>query len=136
MKQKIIGIYIGREQCQLVLREGTGGEFWVTPEKGSLPRIKVGAGEVGGTWKSVVDVLLHEALELQLYRLGCRFEPSDDMGRDHATYLFVLNHCQFSDAVARTGLLLAQCLPDLAREWRRWNRPAKKRKRPCKKKHA
>ena len=34
MKQAIVGVYgLGADQVELVLREGTGGEFYVQPEK-------------------------------------------------------------------------------------------------------
>lgn len=43
MKQKIVGTYYaGHQQIQLVIREGDGGEFFLNPERGSLPRIKLG----------------------------------------------------------------------------------------------
>ena len=44
MKQIIVGIYsVGFEDVEIVLREGTGGEFFNCPEKGHCPRIKIGA---------------------------------------------------------------------------------------------
>lgn len=119
MKQKILGIYdTGYAQVQIVCREGRGGEFWCCPEKGSLPRIKIGMDY--DLWECVVGVLLHELLELIFNRMQCRFNIDDDLGQDHASYLFVVDHCKFSDACAKAALTLSMCLPDLAKEYKKW----------------
>ena len=126
MKQVVVGVYgLGADQVELVLREDTGGEFYVQPEKGKIPRIKVGADHE--EWGRIVAVLLHEAFELALHRSQCRFLGSDDMGRDHSEYLFVMRHYQFSDACAKAGYFLSDALPDLSGAWKKWkNRGAKK----------
>ena len=120
MKQKIIGTYsCGVEEVQLVLREGTGGEFWTMPEKGCIARIKVGANM---EWPEVMSALLHEALELQMHRIGCRFDPTGDCGRDHSSYLFVMTHPQFSNVVGRAAQFASAALPDLAKAWKKWGK--------------
>ena len=44
MTQVIVGVYtMGYEDVEIVLREGTGGEFYNCPGKGQIPRIKIGA---------------------------------------------------------------------------------------------
>jgi hypothetical protein len=121
MKQKTVGVYeLGWEQVELVLREDTGGEFYFIPETGknAIPRIKIGADY--GYWKEVVNVVLHEAMEFALSRLGCRYNPSEDISRDHAAYLFSFCHTTYSQACAMVAEFLAACLPDLAREWENW----------------
>ena len=121
MKQKIVGVYdMGIDQTQLVLREGFGGEFWVTPEKGHVSRIKVGADYK--YWHEVVSVLLHESFELAMTRAGVRFSPAPDYGHDMAGYLFAFNHPQYSDICGRVGTYMSDALPDLAREWKKWRR--------------
>lgn len=120
LRQKTVGIYcIGSEQVQIVLREGTGGDFYTVPERGGVPRIKIGADY--GNWGSVLSALIHEATEFMMVRARCRFDPADDLGRDHSAYVFVMNHPQFSDTCARVADLLANCLPDVSREWKKWN---------------
>ena len=126
MKQVVVGVYkIGSDQCQLVLREGTGGDFYSCPEKGSIPRIKVGADE--RQWDVVVGVLLHEAFEFVANRLQCRYDLTDDLGRDHASYLFVMRHPQFSDCCMKVAEFTSAALRDLAKAWRQWGKPPKKR---------
>lgn len=120
MRQKIVGVYeLGYEQVQLVIREGTGGEFWFLPETGKVPRMKIGAD---AEWKAVVAALLHESFELAMCRKGVRWLPDPNLGNDHASYLFVLTHPQFSDACAMASEYLVASLPDLAKAWRKWKK--------------
>lgn len=121
MKQRVVGVYeFGHEQVEVVLREGTGGEFYSIPEKGKVPRIKVGAD--CQAWDQVVTVLFHEAMELAAHREGCRFDRSDELSRDHCGYIFLMTHPQFSNCCARVGELASSCLPDLATKWKYWGR--------------
>lgn len=121
MKQKIIGVYpIGMSQVQLVLRGGTGGEYYVFPEKGSLARIKVGADQE--QWRDVVGVLLHEAFEYTAMHLALRYAPAPDLSKDNGNYLFVMTHTQFSDVCARSGEFISCCLPDLGKAWDKWKK--------------
>jgi len=123
MKQKIVGIYeCGHEQIQLVLREGLGGEFFSCPEKGSLPRIKVGAyGKL--EWGQVVAALLHEVFEWSMFRQDHRYNPDNRVGvKSHADYLFVMNHEQFQNCSAKSAEFLTGCLPDLEIAWKKWHR--------------
>jgi len=118
MKQKVIGSYlIGGEYAELVLREGTGGEFYLTPEEGHIPRIKVGADY--SDWQDVLGVLIHEAVEMALARVKCRYTPEDDFGDDHLGFLFVVEHKDFSDACSRAGMFIAAAQDDLRREWKK-----------------
>jgi hypothetical protein len=126
MRQKIVGTYrMGDDSVQLVLREGDGGDFYFQP--GDIPycRLKIGA-DVDEWWR-VVAFVLHEAEEACIARICCRLSPDDEFGRDHATYVFLLRHEQFSDVCARAGMFLAACLPDLCKAWKQWHMGAKKR---------
>ena len=119
MKQKIIGIYsMGYEDVEIVLREGDGGEFYNCPGKGQIPRIKIGADVE--QWKDVVSTFLHEAFEFTFNRLGCRYDDSYYLSKDHSSYLFVATHVKFSDACARVGEGVAVALPDLCTAWEKW----------------
>ncbi len=124
MKQKIVGVFsLGFEDIQVVLREGSGGEFYNCPGKGEIPRIKIGAD--CREWKDVVSVFLHEAFEFTYNRLGCRFNNSYDMGNDSAAYLFIATHIQFSDACARVADGVASALPELSTAWAKWKKETK-----------
>lgn len=91
--------------------------------------MKQKAGADHDDWGMVVATLMHEAQEVCLSRLCLRFTPSDEFGRDAASYVFMMRHEQFSDAVARTALFLADCLPDVKRAWKKWKK-TKKGSRP------
>lgn len=123
MKQKIVGVYeCGYEQIQLVLREGTGGEFYSCPEKGSLPRIKVGAGVQDG-WRDIVSTLMHEITEFAFWRQDCRFYPDNRISpRSHADYLFVMNHEKFNDCITKVGEFVTLALPDLSTAFAKWHK--------------
>ena len=112
---------MGYEQVQLILREGTGGDFWYMPEKGSLPRMKIGADY--NTWREVVACLIHETQEMLLDRNNLRFNPTHTISpRDHAAYIFIMTHPQFHDVCAKTADFIAVCLPDLKRAWGKWRK--------------
>lgn len=123
VKQKIVGIYYaGFEQFELVLREGDGAEFYAVPEHGEnkIPRIKIGADQ--GKWDDVIAVLLHEVQELIIFRLRGRYSPSDGISIDHAAYLFILTHPEFSELCKRTAEFISDALPDLAKAWKEWKK--------------
>lgn len=128
MKQKIVGTYyLGYEQCDLVLVEGTGGNFQTCPEKSRLPLVEIGADHV--IWGELVGVLIHEALELLIFRESCRFSQDDDMAKDHGGHLMVMDHRQFSNVSAKAGHFLVDCLPDVSGAWKAWNKAKKKKKK-------
>lgn len=123
MKQITVGTYeIGYGYAELVLIEGTGGEFYLMPGDIKHPRIKIGA-ECDRWWK-IVEVVLHEAVELAAANIRVRYYPQDDVGRDQHAYVFVLTHSQFSECIAHGADYLCNCWDDLKREWERWNQPA------------
>ena len=121
MKQKIVGTYyIGFNQMQVVLREGTGGEFWHCPEDGAVPRMKIGADQE--RWEDMLSCLLHESTEFLYDQLRVRFGRSNDLSKDHSEYMFMFNHNELSHSCACLGEFLAACLPDVATAWKKWNR--------------
>lgn len=128
MKQVIVGTYeCGYEYVELVLREGTGGEFYTNPEPAHVPRIKIGADYP--EFKTILEIVLHEIMEFQIDRHNCRFEVSHDIGRDHHWYMFVVPHHEYSDCIAKTAEFVALCLDDLSEAWNRWKQPTKRKRR-------
>ena len=125
MKQKIVGnYYAGSESVQLVLREGDGGEFYNTPEKGFVPRIKIGADEQN--WIMVRTSLLHEITELIMDKLKCRFCPTNDFSNSHSAYVFLIDHTNFSDLCWRVSEFMDEATPDLRKAWKHWNKKKSK----------
>jgi len=121
MKKQIIGIYeIGYERVQVVFRAGLGGEFYLCPRDGKIPRIVIGADQ--DRWSEVVTVLLHEAMEMIILRVGGRYKPTNRIMSDHGCYLFCFDHDQFSDACARVGEFMASALPEVGTAWKKWKR--------------
>ena len=129
MKKVIVGVFeCGYEQIQLVLREGMGGEFYTCPEKGSLPRIKVGAYGPD-EWKHVIACLMHEITEFSMWRQDCRFYPDNRiMPRSHADYLFVMSHEKFNDCITKVAEFIHIALPELAKAYNAWHKPKPKKR--------
>ena len=126
MKQKIVGDFFCGFKCvQLVLREGQGGEFYSCPEKGSVPRLKIGADY--DKWCDLVAVLLHELEEYLLFDMGARFHPTDKVNYEHTAYKFMFDHTQFTEFCCRQADFLTACLPPLSSQWAAWKRSAKSR---------
>jgi hypothetical protein len=117
MWQKIVGVFcLGHENVQLVVREGTGGEFYYMPDEQSMARIKIG---LDLEWSEVVMMLLHETFEMVMARDGRRFESCAKRSRDHATYTFVFNHSQFSQFCWAQSEFVTAALPRLAEEYKK-----------------
>ena len=124
-KQVIIGTYeLGWQNVQLVLRSGTGGNFYMLPGDIKEPRIKVGA-DYDKFWQ-VIACLLHEAEELAMAIRMCRYTPEDDVMGDIHAYTFFMTHSQFHDVQAATGYYLVSCWDDLKKEWEEWKKATKK----------
>lgn len=125
MKQIVIGIYaLGHENVQLVaLPDDTGGEFYFCPDETSLGRIKVGIAN--SNWENVVAILLHETLEYAMDRHRVRYRVTENLSSDHASYLFVLNHCDFTEIVARVSSFVTPALPRLAVAWEKRHKKRK-----------
>lgn len=121
MRQAIVGIYpLGHIDVEVVLREGSGAEYWSRPDKGHIPTIKIGADQ--RQWGCIVECAMHEAMEFELTERMHRFIPCADLGRDNGVYSFHFSHAEFSDACNRVGFFLAACLPDLATAWKKWKK--------------
>jgi hypothetical protein len=101
-----------------------GGSFDTAPlthlKQKMVPKITVGIGD--REWWMVVETLLHEAAELALVMDGLRWQTADGLSRDHASYLFVLDHCQFCRMCARTADFITAALPELAKAYKRWRK--------------
>ena len=120
MKQKIVGVFpCGFEDIQIVLREGTGGEFYNRPGKGEIPRMKLGADD---TWEMLVSSFIHEAFEFMMMRLKCRYQDNYAHVLESSGYLFVMDHVTFSDVCSRVGQCATNALPALCIEYRKWNK--------------
>ena len=120
--QVIVGNYdLGPESVQLVLRGGSGADFYMNPGDGCSARIKIGMdGHNQHEWGGIVGMLLHEALELSMTRMGLRYTPVPDYSFDNGQYLFAMTHTQFSEASARAAMFMASALPDFASARKKW----------------
>lgn len=113
MKPVDCGLYeFGLRRVRVIAVSGEeGGHFSVMPEDG-ISKIQVSLGY--GQWARVVEVLLHEAMEMALYDVRARYNPNPDWSNSNDVYLFVVNHANFAEACSRAGYLLSQVLPKLS----------------------
>ena len=126
MKEVFVGTYyLGCiTQVNLYLRPDTGGNFHCTPDKGELAYIKIGADD--GGWHRMVEVLVHESMELSYVLQGCRYGADNSIANDSGAWLFVADHVKFGECCAMTGDFLAVALPAMAKAWKTWKTEAKK----------
>lgn len=118
MKSKTIGRYeFGRECVEIVADDNSDAGFFVIPDQEkNIPRIRIG---MHGEWYEVIARLLHEAYEMGMDRLMCRYGPVADMGNDHGKYVFLMTHQDLSHICGCVGDLLANCMPDVIAEYER-----------------
>lgn len=120
MKQVVVGTFqAGYENIQLVLRSGTGGEFFFLPDGEGCPRVKVGAD---GTWFQVFHWALHEIYEAVLARERARFGPSIATANNHDSYIFVMDHTKFSEVTARVADFMVAAMPALGKAFKGWHK--------------
>ena len=129
MKNKSIGKYqSGYQYFELIIRDGTGGEGLFNPVeshyKDKCPKVIIGIDYL--RWDSVVDVLMHEIIEMQLDINNLRFTKSNAISRDPNGCIFVLDHVQFTQIISKAGEFVAECLPNLAKEYKDYRRKAKR----------
>jgi hypothetical protein len=121
MRQVIVGnYYMGPESVQLVLREGFGGDFYPTPERGNIPRIKLGADQAN--WQALFNNLCHEAFEASLLRINCRFFAENNRANATDDCMFIANHQQLGETCARAGEFINTCKGDLNKAWNKWRK--------------
>lgn len=117
MKQIFIGTFpIGHENVDLyAMPDEDGGCFYTQPNDKDPARIKVGLAK--DSWPMVVEVLLHEAMEMATARYGGRFYPCGNMANGSDRYHFAFDHNQFSEICAAVALFITPALPKLAQQW-------------------
>lgn len=120
-EQPHVGVYrLGISNVDLYGRAGFGGEFYCTPDKTSMPRVKVGFGYE--YWWEVVATVMHESFEFLAAQRGVRFRPCGNSMYASDVYSFAFDHNAMSQMIEDQGYFLAQCLPDLAAAWKSWRR--------------
>lgn len=124
-KPKKLGTYhLGLHTVNVFVEaEGLDGSFRIWPGSG-IPEITVGLGQMH--WSRVVEVFLHEVLELSFVQAARRFSPDPDFAQSHAGYSFFTTHEEFADIVSRVGQIVAEALPDLSKEFKRVRKAGKK----------
>lgn len=120
MKRVKIGCFpIGRDQVEIYLRSGDGGDFQTFPEKGALPRISIGADQKN--WNNFCEILYHEVIEFAMVRRYLRFDPSIE-GNNSAEYLFVMDHQQMNHVALAVGEFTAYGLKGIEKAYRKWGK--------------
>lgn len=121
MKRTRVGAFsCGTRTIELFAIPGTrGGDFHLNPEgKPTEMNICIGYHR----WYEVLQVLVHETMELCLIDVACRFRPAPDSAWSSDTYVFHANHAQFSEACARAGEFIAAAQYELAKVHRKAKR--------------
>lgn len=113
----------------------SGGCFYFAPNDKDTPRIRVGLD--GMSWRDVVEVLLHETLELVLTRRDLRYVPTGRIACGHDSYVFHCDHNDFTQAVAEAAAFMVDTVPAVSKAYNgnkdRNKDRNKKRKKTCQK---
>jgi len=126
-REVFVGTYnAGMGDWKVVLRQGDSAEFHCAPELGSCPVITMGADV---TWVKLLEYTVHEAFELAMLQMQCRFIPSFSPSNTNDAYLFIMSHQQFAECCAIVAQFLSQVVPDLANAYKKWNKKGKKKNR-------
>lgn len=102
-----------------VFYETFGGEGYLTPEPNRPMRIKVG---LNGSWPEIVEVLIHEAMELCMFRMGMSYKKSNWVTRNSSDYLFMFDHQDFTQLCGVLGRFLSKALPELSAMYKSVNK--------------
>lgn len=65
----------------------------------------------GGTDERTLAVILHELVEIQIAHLHCRYADDYQVGNDYVSFLFVMTHVQFQEALELVTPALMEFLP-------------------------
>ena len=90
------------------------GQVVVFPGNESIPEIFIGIDQ---DWSSVVGTLLHEAYELSLIDLNCRYKKKPSMSVESSDFTFIATHNEMGEAHERVGEFLAGCFPALGKTY-------------------
>jgi hypothetical protein len=117
-----LGIYsLGCRQVIIWLDPKSSGGRFDCGE--SITRIIIGLK--GNNWAEVLNVMMHESMELVMTEMGCRHTPSPNYAADSGAYLFVMDHVQFTEATARVAKSLCDIIPDSATAFRKFKKERK-----------
>ncbi len=123
--KKLLGSFpIGGMNVSLYVQSGWGGEFTFIPDRGVIPEICIGLSSE--RWERVVSSLLHESFEFEMAHSSARYYRSYDYGNDLSSYVFMLDHSQFSDLCGRVAIFISKVLPLIANEYKSFKRKKNK----------
>ena len=136
MKEIILGPYLfcgGKIKVRLDPGMKSGSMSWPgLKEPESLPVVRVGIGnllEKDGNWFTFTENVLHELLEGAFLNDGVSFIRSYGVSNTTDGRFFMMNHEQFSEAVARVSDMLPSFLKDAVKAVRAAKRKPKTKKK-------
>lgn len=115
--------YLGTEKVALMVdTEMYGGEFSTYTARKLHKKytghsfITIGFGN-SNTWRKMVEILLHEAIEFSLMRMNLRFKSDDDSDTESTGYTFMFQHRDYSQVIQRASWFVSYAWPDLKKVW-------------------
>lgn len=125
MLKKIGTFPIGAREIELYTDTTSGnGSF-----DHNQPMVHMIIGLQHCSWWHCLEVALHEALELILSDLNCRYVPDVSYGDTADEYIFHFSHPQFSEAMGRLGNFMAAITPELSTAYDDFQNPKKRKKK-------
>lgn len=105
---------IGAESVQVLVDfDDGGGHFQMMPLIGPkihpelieyLPFVVIGLKQE--TWRDVMEIMVHEAIEFAFCRMKCRYDNTESEALNTASFIFISNHVQFTEIMAMASEFL------------------------------
>ena len=112
MRRKVGKWMLGLHECDVVGVDGADGGCGHPSSSNGRLYMTVGLEQ---SWRDCVATLLHEALEVQFWVLGCAYSRGWTQSEDVSSTTFVADHRQFDEASCNVGHFASQSLRPLRR---------------------
>ena len=126
MAKPLVNLPFGSLGCDLIIDPKTNGGT-SNSRNDTTGRVTITVGIKDPDWTRVVEVTIHEALEMILSMRELRFREdcsSPDDGSDKT--LFIMSHKQLEESIVGISSFVAQALPHLAKAFSKRHPQGKK----------
>lgn len=117
----IVGRFrLGHRWVQLyVMPDSNGGTGEFAPQDPQICTIKIG---VSDPWNDTVGTLLHEAAEVVMHDLRHAYKHAGSVDFGTGTFIFHMDHVQYSEVMQRVGHFIAAALPRFSAYYKRFHK--------------
>lgn len=121
MKKLIKTVEMGYDYVNIFVDDSTDGFCTLLP-KGDSKIQEVVVGLDQPDFSRVLAILIHEVGELHMNKMHYRLVPTTDLSNDHASYLFLMNHVQYSEVCFVVSEVLTSVFKDIKKEYKKFKK--------------